>query len=350
MGVNGLTKLLKKRAPSSIKYGKMVKYSGSIVAVDAMLILYKYGIALGSNFMRKDGKNLSHLLALLFDILSKLNKKIFPYFIFDGKAPLMKKKILQERRNRKLRASKKLESKSGELSPSDKKKFFKRSFSINDTQIRECQQLLEYMGIPYIVSPGEADSQLAALGMVGLYVVTEDMDTAAFGTPIILRNFSNKKIVMEIQLKNILKELKLNYEQFVELCIILGTDYCPSIKGLGTIGIYDEYVKYKNMNKFINALKEHNKNLIQNGQQHKYIIPDIFEKNWIKVKKYYMQAKVYNPNDIKIVWKKPRVNDLYRFLIKENEFKKDVTLEKINELVKLYNVLGRKINQKIRTT
>jgi XPG I-region len=56
---------------------------------------------------------------------------------------------------------------------------------------RECQELLQSFGIPYIIAPGEAEAQCAWLDAAGLAdgVVSDDNDTFLFGASHVYRHF-----------------------------------------------------------------------------------------------------------------------------------------------------------------
>lgn len=75
---------------------------------------------------------------------------------------------------------------------------------------------------------------------------TEDMDALTFGklkvrelvgsnflgTEILVRGFNNKKEpILEISFNQMLKELDMPYEQFIDLCILCGCDYTEAIEG-----------------------------------------------------------------------------------------------------------------------
>lgn len=74
---------------------------------------------------------------------------------------------------------------------------------------------------------------------------TEDMDALTFGmwiaeqsilnvlgTEILVRGFNNKKEpILEISFNQMLKELDMPYEQFIDLCILCGCDYTQTIDG-----------------------------------------------------------------------------------------------------------------------
>ncbi|KAG6534726.1 hypothetical protein ZIOFF_008629 [Zingiber officinale] len=93
------------------------------------------------------------------------------------------------------------------------------------------------MGVPTIKAPCEAETQCVALCKSDkvFAVASKDMDTLTFGAPRFLRHLmdsSSKKIsMMEFEVSKVLEELRLTMDQFIDLCILSGCDYCDSIKG-----------------------------------------------------------------------------------------------------------------------
>jgi flap endonuclease-1 len=65
-------------------------------------------------------------------------------------------------------------------------------------------------------------------------IATEDMDALTFATPRLVRNLcaaaSAKLPITEYEYEKVLEGLKLTADQFVDLCILCGCDYCGSIK------------------------------------------------------------------------------------------------------------------------
>jgi flap endonuclease-1 len=126
---------------------------------------------------------------------------IIPIYVFDGKPPEFKTKLINLRREVKQKANDKLTE---NITEEEKIKYFKRSVSISKKQIDECIELLELMGIPYIIAPEEADSQCAELVKCGIAdgVLTEDMDIMTFGADKIYRNLTSYKKDNMFILKN----------------------------------------------------------------------------------------------------------------------------------------------------
>lgn len=113
----------------------------------------------------------------------------------------------------------------------------RRHAVVTREHIDEARELIGLLGMPIVLAPAECEAQCASLCERGLVatVASEDMDTLAFGSPRVLRNLlappSRQQDIFEIELATALHELGLSRTQFVDLCILLGSDYMPSIDG-----------------------------------------------------------------------------------------------------------------------
>ncbi|KAG6523951.1 hypothetical protein ZIOFF_013839 [Zingiber officinale] len=116
-------------------------------------------------------------------------------------------------------------------------KYSKRTVKVTKQHNEDCKRLLRLMGVPTIEAPCEAEAQCAALCKSDkvFAVASENMDTLTFGGPRFLHHLmdpSSKKIsVMEFDVSKVLEELRLTMDQFIDLCILSGCDYCDNIKG-----------------------------------------------------------------------------------------------------------------------
>lgn len=88
-------------------------------------------------------------------------------------------------------------------------------------------------------APGEAEAQCAVMVRNGTVFATgtEDMDALTFGASVLVRHLTvseaRKLPIREFRLDRVLSEMELTMEQFVDLCILLGCDYCETIRGIG---------------------------------------------------------------------------------------------------------------------
>lgn len=130
------------------------------------------------------------------------------------------------------------------------------------------------MGVPIINAPCEAEAQAAALAKAGkVYATaTEDMDALTFQTPIQVRKMTFAKAsqaeIQEVNYSKALIGLGLNHDQFVDLCILLGCDYCDTIKGIGP-------------KTALKLIKEHNniETILKTLNREKYTVPESYEPN-----------------------------------------------------------------------
>jgi len=85
---------------------------------------------------------------------------------------------------------------------------------------KECQELLQMFGIPYLIAPQEAEAQCAWLNEAGLVdgVVTDDSDVFLFGGQRVYRHiFENQKYAESYYLEDVQRELGLTREKLVSL-------------------------------------------------------------------------------------------------------------------------------------
>ncbi|KAK9914692.1 hypothetical protein M0R45_038454 [Rubus argutus] len=109
--------------------------------------------------------------------------------------------------------------------------------------------------VDFIVAPYEADAQLAYLANNGMVdaVVTEDSDLIAFGCPNIIYNMSVEEQTCDYYSFSRLKEKNDAYKKFtpkmlMEMCIMIGCDYLPNMKGIGISKAHEEITKWGNYN------------------------------------------------------------------------------------------------------
>lgn len=102
----------------------------------------------------------------------------------------------------------------------------------------ECQELLKLFGLPYIISPQEAEAQCATLETLDLThgTITEDSDIWLFGGKYVIKNmFGSKNDPTAYKVSDIEMQLGLNRDRFISLALCTGSDYTTGIHGVGPV-------------------------------------------------------------------------------------------------------------------
>ncbi|NWU96679.1 FEN1 endonuclease, partial [Upupa epops] len=319
MGIHGLAKLIAEVAPSAIRENDIKAYFGRKVAIDASMSIYQFLIAVrqGADVLHDaDGDATSHLMGMFYRTIRMVESGIKPVYVFDGKPPQLKAGELAKRSERRLEAEKQLQEAQEAGEEENVEKYSKRLVKVTQQHTDECKRLLSLMGIPYVEAPGEAEASCAALVKAGkVYAAaTEDMDCLTFGSPVLMRHLTaseNKKLpIQEFHLNRILQDLELTWEQFVDLCILLGCDYCESIRGIGPKRAVELIREHKSIEK-----------IVQRIDTKKYPLPD----NWLhrEAQQLFLQPDVVDPDSVELKWTEPDEEQLVRFLCSEKQFNEE---------------------------
>ena len=223
------------------------------IGVDAFNTLYQFLSIIrqidGSPLMDSKGRVTSHLSGIFYRTINMLKAGIKPCFVFDGKAPVFKKKTQELRNEIKEKALAEYEKaiEAGDL----KKAFSKASQTsrLTSEMIESSKKLLEHMGLPVIQAPSEGEAQASFMAQKNEFfaVGSQDFDSLLFGAPRLVRNLAlsgkrklpGKQVFVKvepeiIELNDVLTSLGLTHEQLIILGILTGTDYNPGgVKGIG---------------------------------------------------------------------------------------------------------------------
>ena len=113
-----------------------------------------------------------------------------------------------------------------------------RATTVTEIMYDQCQKLLRLFGLPYIISPGEAEAQCAFLDSVGLVngSITDDSDVWLFGGKTVYKNFfEREKFVEKFTMAEIEGKLMVNRSNLICLAMMLGSDYCDGIENIGPV-------------------------------------------------------------------------------------------------------------------
>ncbi|RKP19700.1 flap endonuclease 1 [Rozella allomycis CSF55] len=331
MGIHQLSKVIADHAPDAIKEFSIQQYFGRKVAIDASMSIYQFLIAIrneGSALMNSDGEETSHIVGLFTRTIRMVEHGIKPVYVFDGKPPTMKSGELAKRLEKRKEAEQAAEKaqEDGDMETVDK--FTKRTVKVTKQHNDDCKKLLSLMGIPYIEAPCEAEAQCAALCKAGkVYSAgSEDMDTLTFGSPILSRHLTfseaRKMPISEINLEKVLEGLEMTMDQFIDLCILLGCDYCDSIKGIGP-------------HRAVNLMKTHGslEKILESLDKKKYEIPEDWP--FEQARELFKAPEVLpDVSNVVLKWVAPNEEELIEFLVKKKGFSEDRVKNGVKKLLK----------------
>lgn len=246
------------------------------IAIDISLYMHKYKSICGDRWPS----------AFINLVASLRRNEIHCVFIFDGKAPDEKADEHEKRRNNKENNASKIQELEqalvqykktgviskvirdmyarrrspvhtkliGKVSESDidmdwvEKKINQKKNSLYEVLPEDfelAKTLFKMLGVPWYTAPWEAEKQCAKLAIDGRVhaVLTEDSDVLAYGAPILLTKIdTSADTCVAIYHDVILEELGLDNDQFLDLCILCGTDYNENIRGIGSKRAYDDII------------------------------------------------------------------------------------------------------------
>ncbi|XP_047540114.1 flap endonuclease 1 [Vanessa atalanta] len=330
MGIIGLSKLIADIAPHAVKEMEIKNYFGRKVAIDASMSLYQFLIAVrseGAQLTSVDGETTSHLMGTFYRTIRLVENGIKPVYVFDGKPPEMKSHQLNKRAERREEAEKELQKATEAGDSASIEKFNRRLVKVTKQHGEEARELLKLMGVPVVEAPCEAEAQCAALVKAGkVYAVaTEDMDALTFGSNVLLRHLTfseaRKMPVQEFHLNQVLDGLELNHTEFIDLCILLGCDYCGSIRGIGP-------------KRAIELIKQHRsiEQVLHNIDTNKYQPPENW--NFEDARRLFLNPEVTEGKDIELKWSDPDEDGLVKFLCGDKQFNEDRVRNGAKKLIK----------------
>jgi 5'-3' exonuclease len=276
MGIKNLSQFLKKRNIYEIADISILKYTK--VGIDVPMFLFKFkGVCDPST---------DDWLGCFITFIAFLRKHdVHPIFIFEGRAPPEKIPAQEERREQRQKLVDKTEAieidlnnytKNGTVTPlllqtwekikfKNKKSLLakktltktfidieaikeeinrRKRYEINITteDINNLKELLNLMGISWVQSIGEAETDCVSLFYDGIidYIVSEDTDVLAYFCPnsekklkVIINFNMNDFTFVQISKQKVLDTLNLTSESFRDFCILCGTDYNKNIFRVG---------------------------------------------------------------------------------------------------------------------
>jgi len=315
-----------------------------ILAVDAMNMLYQFLTTIrsadGSALLDSHGNVTSHLIGLFNRVTSLMEQGLKLIFVFDGKAPEIKRKTWEKRSAIKKEAAFKLKEAEEAGNTEEMKKFASRTSVLSKEMIIEAKELISHLGLPIVQAPSEGEAQAAYMTKKGdaYAVISQDYDNLIFKAPLLVRNLSiagkrkragkfafvNVKPEI-ISLKEVLAELQLTFDQLVVVAILVGTDYNPGgIKGIGP-------------KKALALVRETPTDEVFEKVEWSKHYPEL---DWKEIFSTIVNMPV--TDDYQLKWKKIQENELIEFLVKKHDFNEERVLAKLEKLKQESSKLAQK--------
>ncbi|GMP63585.1 hypothetical protein CsSME_00025217 [Camellia sinensis var. sinensis] len=125
---------------------------------------------------------------------------------------------------------------------------------------------------------------------------------------------------MEFEVSKVFEELNLTMNQFIDLCILCGCDYCDSIRGIGG-------------QTALKLIRQHGsiENILENINKERYQIPDDWP--YQEARHLFKEPLVFvDDEQLDIKWSAPDEEGLINFLVTENGFNSDRITKAIEKI------------------
>ncbi|KAF4801105.1 GEN1, Holliday junction 5' flap endonuclease [Turdus rufiventris] len=220
--------------------------------------------------------------------------------------------------------------------PSKKAGAVRTGRSLFKAVLKECLELLECLGVPWVQAAGEAEAMCAYLNAKGLVdgCITNDGDVFLYGAQTVYRNFAmNAKDphLDSYTMSSIKEKLGCDRESLIGLAVLLGCDYLPK----GVPGVGKEQAL-----KLIETLR--GQNLLQRFEQWKEQFQ--YDDNPPLVAKRVIQEFLVNKNKLINIkeCRRPNLLSFQLFASEKMEWTKHYACKKLLALLTRYDMIQRK--------
>jgi 5'-3' exonuclease len=240
MGIRGLSGWIGWACPEGKEIPDWSNFKDTTIGIDVLGFLYKAKL-----------QKISPITYLARLIIACRKHSITPVPIFDGKPPEEKRKMLEQRFERRTAAQLKHQAlktdtekttmslAQREVVEQELQKLEHTANYLTSDERDVAKQLFYACGIMSYNATGEADTVLAYFARRGTFaaVISNDFDMLARGVPILLvpETYAlpgDKSGWQLFRLDTITKAVQFTYEQFLEMCVLMGCDYTTGVKTL----------------------------------------------------------------------------------------------------------------------
>lgn len=316
MGISGLLPRLK----SAVTRRHISTFAGHRIGIDASAWLHRAAFKCAMDLCLGNATS-QHIDWIIQQAQNLIANRVVPVFVFDGaRHPLKAREEGQRRDNRQenLELGKQLLAEGRHKEATQK---FQQSVSITSEMVQQLQSRLRDLHIEFIVSPYEADAQLAYLCRIGYIraAISEDSDLLVFGALRVLFKFDTQTGEFdELSLNSLATVTDPNFnlstfqhDQFQVLAVLCGCDYLPSIPKIGPVKAWELVHQYRTACAVIAALRF----------DRRFSIPHLYDLQIERVLLAFQHHRVWDPIKKTVVCLDPRVSeqtDWLRYIAQEH--------------------------------
>ncbi len=307
---------------------------GKTVAIDAYNALYQFISVIrqpdGTPLMDSKGRITSHLSGLFYRTIKLLEHGIKPVYVFDGKPPEFKRKVIEKRQESREEAEKKWVEALKKGDVEEARKYAVRASRLEKEMTEESKHLLSLMGIPYVEAPSEGEAQAAYMSKKGdvWSAGSQDYDSLLFGADRLARNLTitgkrklpGKNVYVDvnpelIELKEVLERLGIDRRKLIWIGMLLGTDYNEKVPGVGPKKALELVKTYDDFEKILKAT----------GYTPEW--------DWKAIEEFFLNPPV--KDEYSIVFRDPDPEGVVSFLVEEHDFSRERVEKAVNRLMEV---------------
>jgi exonuclease-1 len=236
-------------------------FAGKTIGIDAYGWLHRGTVACAIE-LAQDKPTRKHIDFAMNRVRMLIHFGVKPYLVFDGDY------LPSKGHTEKDRAARRKESRRAGLQllqagkTAQAQQELQKAVDVTPLMAREMIEELKAAGIPYVVAPYEADSQLAYLEQQGTIqgVLSEDSDLLVFGVRCLLTKLDQYGECVMIRRDDFTacRELSLvgwKLSDFRIMAMLSGCDYLPGIQGMGLKTAYRLVRQHKTVDRLIRAIQ-----------------------------------------------------------------------------------------------
>jgi len=267
MGIKHLNRFLHKHCSSNaVQHTNISIFQNETLVIDTSIFMYRFLTS------EKTQQGMVSMFEKMIQMFRQYN--ITPVFIFDGKPPEEKTKLLKERYWKRVLASRKVEELKQILESAATAtntpetihdyQAIKKEMEIAETDalrlrkvdILAIKTFIRSLNLSFIEAKEEADELCVkqVKSNQAHAVISDDMDMLVHGCPATIRNLNvNTGECTAYYLNVILYELNMTIQQFREIMVLSGTDYCANPEECDlykTLKLYTNYKRFLKSNKW----------------------------------------------------------------------------------------------------